>query len=235
MDHNDAVRLQAVEKYVLGELPTTSQEEFEEHFFDCAECAQDVKAVTHFIDNAREVLRQEPAKVTQEALAGSRVPAKAGWFAWLKPVVAVPAFAVLLAVVGYQNTVTIPQAERRASQGAALVLNAPPTSLRGAALRGEEKLKVPVHGDDSFSVQFDFTPRGKFDQYLCQLRDEAGHSVFQLPLPGTSRNREVQLVIPGGLVHAGDYSLVFTSGSETKGQQKSNEEMRINFTVEFKP
>jgi hypothetical protein len=234
MDHNDAIRLQAAEKYVLGELTGATQEEFEEHFFDCAECAHDIKAVTHFLDNAREILRHEPAKVTQEAPAGSRVPERTGWFGWLRPMVAVPAFAVLLAVVTYQNIVTIPQAERRASQGTALVLGAPASSLRGAALRGEEKMKVPVHGKDGFAVNFDFTPRRAFDQYLCQLQDEAGHTVLQLALPGTSRNREVEIVIPGGLVHAGDYSMVFT-GSDAKGQPKPEEEMRITFTIEIQP
>ena len=45
MDHNEAVRLQAAEKYVLGEFPADLRDEYEEHFFDCAECAVDVKAI----------------------------------------------------------------------------------------------------------------------------------------------------------------------------------------------
>jgi len=32
MDHNDAVRLQAAEKYVLGEFPPDLRDEYEEHF-----------------------------------------------------------------------------------------------------------------------------------------------------------------------------------------------------------
>src|SRR6266404_2189817 len=38
MDHKEAVRLQAAEKYVLGEFPPNLRDEYEEHFFDCAEC-----------------------------------------------------------------------------------------------------------------------------------------------------------------------------------------------------
>ena len=45
MDHNEAVRIQATEKYVLGELPPPLRNEFDEHFFECQECAQDVKAL----------------------------------------------------------------------------------------------------------------------------------------------------------------------------------------------
>ena len=37
----------------------------------------------------------------------------AGWLAWLRPAFAVPVFALLLAVVGYQNFVTVPRLELR--------------------------------------------------------------------------------------------------------------------------
>ncbi|HYL83506.1 MAG TPA: zf-HC2 domain-containing protein [Candidatus Angelobacter sp.] len=231
MDHNEAIRLQAAEKYVLGELPGALQEEFEEHFFGCGECAHDIKAATLFVDNAREVLREQPKKAT-EAVA---VPARGGWFGWLKPIVAVPAFAVLLLVIGYQNTITIPQAEKRTGQGTALVLSAPPVSLRGANVRGEGELKVPVHANDNFGLDFDFTPRRSFDQYLCQLQDETGRSVFQVTIPGTSMNREVQLTVPGGLVHAGKYNLVFTGSSGAKGQPTPDEVLRLTFTIEIQP
>ena len=57
MEHNEAVRTQAAERYVLGELPPPLRDEFEAHYFDCQECAQDVKAVAEFVDNVRAVLR----------------------------------------------------------------------------------------------------------------------------------------------------------------------------------
>jgi hypothetical protein len=232
MNHNEARQLQAAEKYLLGELSLAQREEYEEHYFDCAECAVDLKAMAVFADNAREVLRQE----TANSVVTGRAATWDGWFGWLKPVVAVPAFAVLLLVIGYQNTLTIPQAEKRAAQGMALVLSTPPVSLRGANVRGEEEMKVPVHANEGFSLLFDFTPRRTFDQYLCQLQDEAGHSLSQLAIPGTSTNREVQLTVPGGLVHAGKYSLVFTGGSSgMKGQPTADEVLRLTFTIEIQP
>jgi len=57
MDHNEALRLQAAEKYVLGELPPPLRDEFEEHFFDCQECALDVTATAGFVNNVRNVSR----------------------------------------------------------------------------------------------------------------------------------------------------------------------------------
>src|SRR5690348_17681523 len=110
MDHNEAIRLQSAVKYVLGELSQAQRDEYEEHYFDCAECAVDIKALATFADNAREILRQEKAN----QLAKESVPARGGWLRWLQPVVAVPAFAALLLIIAYQNIVTIPRAQEEA-------------------------------------------------------------------------------------------------------------------------
>ena len=60
MDHNEAVRMRAAEKYVRGELSPVLREGYEEHFFACVACALEVKAAAAFVDNACDVLRQRP-------------------------------------------------------------------------------------------------------------------------------------------------------------------------------
>ena len=90
MDHKQAVELQLAVKYVLGELSPVQRDEYEEHYFDCAECAVDIKALATFADTAREVLRRDKA----DQLAKDPVPAGGGWLRWLQPIVAVPAMAV---------------------------------------------------------------------------------------------------------------------------------------------
>src|SRR6266571_4938057 len=72
MDHSDAVQLQAAVKYVLGELPQAQRDEYEEHCFDCAECALDLKAAAAFVDTTREVLRQEKANQLAKESAPAR-------------------------------------------------------------------------------------------------------------------------------------------------------------------
>ena len=117
MDHNEAIQLQAAVKYVLGELSPVQREEYEEHYFDCAECAVDIKALATFADTTREVLRQERAR----ALAKDLVPVRGGWLRWLQPAL-VPACAALLLIIAYQNTVTIPHAKGgKSSRGRRLV------------------------------------------------------------------------------------------------------------------
>ena len=44
MDHQEAVALEATEQYLLGTLDEDQRDAFEEHFFGCLECAEDVRA-----------------------------------------------------------------------------------------------------------------------------------------------------------------------------------------------
>lgn len=228
MNHNEAIELQAAVKYVLGELSPVQRDDYEDHYIDCPECAKDVHAAAAFADTTREVFRQE--KQAEAAKSTERV--RAGWFAWLKPVVAVPAFAVLLLFVVYQNTVTIPRANEKGAQGAAQLFTSS-FSLQMANVRGGEEVKVPVRPNENFALDFDFTPARTFDSYLCQLQDESGHSVFQVSIPGTSANKEAHLGVPGGLVHPGKYSLVFTGVPGSQEQGTGGEVLRLRFTVEF--
>ena len=230
MDHKQAVELQLAVKYVLGELPPVQRDEYEDHYIDCPECAKDVYAAAAFTDTAREVFRQE---AQSEVPAPVRERGQSRWFAWLRPVVVAPAFAVLLIAVIYQNTITIPRFKEATTQATALVLVKPPVALRGGARRGGEEVKVAIHPGDSFGLEFDFTPTQTFDQYECQLQDESGRVVRRLTLAGTSTNREVQLAFSGGLVHAGKYNLVFLGAPNGKEKSPAVEVLRLGFSVEF--
>ena len=228
MDHKQVVELQLAVKYVLGELPPVQRDEYEDHYIDCPECAKEVYAVAAFTDTAREVFRQE---VRGEEPAPVRE--RGGWFAWLKPAFAVPAFAVLLLVVIYQNAVTIPQAKQEAVQSAVQMYTSA-FSLQMANVRGGEEVKVQVHPSQTFALDFDFTPTRLFDSYLCQLQDASARSLLQVRIPGSGANKETHLVIPGGLVKPGKYTLVFGGDPGATGKlAKQNEVSRIPFVIEF--
>src|SRR5215475_7253487 len=89
MDHTEAVKLQAVEKYILGELAPPLRDEFEAHYFDCMECSLNLRSGVAFAAASRQYFAET---VGREVV----VPApKPDWFAWLKPLVAVPVFAAV--------------------------------------------------------------------------------------------------------------------------------------------
>ena len=224
MDHNEAIRLQAAAKYVLGELPQDLRDAYEEHYFDCSECALDVRAAAVFSDNARNVLCQ----AEREANLKADEPVGSRWLAWLKPAVAAPVFAALLLVVVYQNVVTIPRARQEAAGGAGQVLTSYftlKTGTRGGQPSAGEEAKVLVHPDESFGLRFDFNPAKTLDGYLCELQDESGRVLLQEMVPGTSIHHEDEVAVPGGLVKPGSYNLVFKGAPNANGAG-SREEVR---------
>ena len=59
MDHDEAVRTLATEEYLLGELNPEVRDQFEEHVFDCQQCAFDLWAAATFLGHARVLLSQQ--------------------------------------------------------------------------------------------------------------------------------------------------------------------------------
>jgi len=50
MDHTAVVRDKMTERYLLNELDSDLRDQFEEHYFDCQECALDVSAGAQFVE-----------------------------------------------------------------------------------------------------------------------------------------------------------------------------------------
>jgi hypothetical protein len=59
MEHTEAIATNASERYVLGEVTAAEGDAFEEHFFDCAVCADDVRLGASFLDGGRRLVRED--------------------------------------------------------------------------------------------------------------------------------------------------------------------------------
>lgn len=69
MNHQQVHQGKIVERYLLGELPETERGAFEEHYFSCASCAEEVVIAVKFVENARRPLLRlnaEPATAAPE-------------------------------------------------------------------------------------------------------------------------------------------------------------------------
>jgi hypothetical protein len=225
MDHTEAKRLQAAEKYVMGELTPTLRDEYEEHYFDCFDCAQDVKAATMFVATGRQIFLDQgiqPVRVKNEARTLWR------WVNFLRPAYAAPVFAVLLIFIGYQNLVTIPAAKEHAAQTTASAFH-----VKGN-VRGDQATKIVVAPKTTFALALDFTASKEAPQYVGQLQDEAGKTIETFRVPGNVFNQEFHRLVQGGVDHPGDYSLIFTADPNGTGEvQKADPVLRFNFKVEF--
>src|SRR5580704_16364406 len=100
MDNSEAVRLGAAERYLLGELPPEVREQFEDHFFGCLECAQDVRAGAAFVEGARDILSSERARTLARVLP--KESSRGWWASLLRPAVLVPVMALLILFAAYQ-------------------------------------------------------------------------------------------------------------------------------------
>ena len=92
MDHTAVVREKMTERYLLNELEPGVRDEFEEHYFDCPDCAQDISVAAQFVVHTKTVLaentepgpfRAKPATraVGRSSMARARATARApsGW------------------------------------------------------------------------------------------------------------------------------------------------------------
>jgi anti-sigma factor RsiW len=221
MEHQEAVQQMAVERYLLDELTPELREDFEEHLFDCAECSLDLRAEASFIQEAKVQL---PALVTsaQPAAkpASSKIaPRRTDWFAWLRPAFAVPVFATMLAVIGFQNLSTIPSLRRSAAQPRI----APWVSFH-TETRGNANLVLPADPKQGATLLIQVSQEDGYASYGFDLYDQHGKRIWTLTAAAAEASQAVgaggafSLTIPGAGLEQEPYTLV-VSGISPQGSR----------------
>jgi anti-sigma factor RsiW len=100
MTHAQALKTSAVERYLLDEMPELERYAFEEHFFSCLECAEDVRAAQLMRDGVKAGLLNVNVRA-----AAKPAPEPSATPAWRPSIVLPWAVAATLAIaVGYQTT-----------------------------------------------------------------------------------------------------------------------------------
>jgi hypothetical protein len=221
MDHSEALHAHAAERYLLGELPPELREEYEEHYFDCEECASDMRALAAFASGARETFRKEHRQAEKEPPPLSHI------FAWLRPAISAPALAALLTILGYQSLVTIPRL-RRASP-VPVTQNADLVSLIGANSRGDGGRPFPIHSGHPTIVEIDIPPADAFSSFVCQIQDARARIIYQHRVSKLDAKETVHLIVPAGGLPPATYSLVVLG--EGSATASSNELERLKFTT----
>jgi hypothetical protein len=234
MDHDEAVRLQAAEKYLLGQLPKEQHAAYEEHYFDCSVCTEEIKATAAFMEGARQVAREQSLQTIDAKRLTPATPSNGGWFAWLKPAFAIPVMAALLLFIGYQNGVTIPNLKQGSSRTAIgeVTKSFPIMHLDS---RGTEALpvKFSVGPQQGFDIDVDITgdsPAG----FTCQIQDEAGDVLIPFHVSEEDAKKTVRYHILGGSLRPGKYKLVVFAGqAPTTRTDNAGVTGQKSFIVEF--
>ena len=214
MNHDEAIRTMAAERYLLNELSPEAREQFEEHFFDCAECASDLRAGAIFVEQSKVLLA--PQSPVAQPLPVPKAE-KSGWFAWLRPAIAVPALAVLLAVIAYQNW----PSPRNPQILQAVAVN---IGSRGSAPT------ISVKPNEGFLLKVSVPPVSLYSSYEAEIYSPDGkvQSLINLPLNPESDSYFIQ--VPPGRYQSGLYSVAILG---TGAHSASAEVGRGNFELQI--
>jgi hypothetical protein len=207
MEHDDAIRSHAAERYAAHELSPAEQDAFEGHFFDCQECADEVRFELTFTANVRAVSREQRA----ERQPAPEPPRATFWEKWrdrlrLRPALAFSFAANFVLAAGFGYVVltgTHESARPRFTQ---------PYFAPGPTHGAGDVHAIPA-GETSYIVRFP-APSAASQSYSYEVLDANGkrESSGSLPAPASGED-SLYLQIPLDRLPAGVHTLVVRGGS----------------------
>jgi len=220
MDHQQATQVMAVEKYLLQELAPEMRDQFEEHFFDCQECATDLGATSAFMEAAKREFRLNPVPKPAVAPKG-----KLG-LALLRPVIAWSALAASLLVIAYQNVAVYPHLSSEIAELKAPEI-LPSLSLVNANSRGGPAPEVAVGAGRPFLLLLDIPTQDRFSSYTCLLYSPSGALSWRIDVSPQLAKDTVSVRVPSADRPPGDYTLVLQGNLDRGGVELQ----RYRFTL----
>ena len=222
MNHQLAEETHMVDKYLLNELSETERLEFEEHYFDCQICADELKKNTIAVDNLKQVLLEEQEKPSEKRVS-VRADSAGSWLNWLRPASLIPAFAALAlaVVVGYQNLVSIPGLTR-------------PQVLETVPIASTARDSGPIVAIDRklpmFNLSFDVDSPQAYPAYICDFQNEDKGSVLSVDSgPRKVAAFNLELLLPARQFPPGRYVMILRPAS-----QPDKEITRFSFAIQDK-
>jgi hypothetical protein len=213
MDHQAAVSGKVTERYLLNELAPSEREEFEEHFFTCIECADDLRLGASFVANAKDVLRSTSLAPERRSSASP----VSRWLSWLWTPAPAYGFALLLGMFAYQQSST----DQR--EFAPQLISS--SALRPAT-RGDAQLISLKPGQQVFQLTAD-VPQGV--PVACTFQKASGDIVFSIKQAADTNGGTLNFLLPSELFPDGSYKLVIL-GNASQGAGSAFEE-QYDFVV----
>jgi hypothetical protein len=194
MTHTQAVETLATERYILNEMSGADRDAFEEHFFSCEICADDVRVAAAVIGGAKaglanrgpEGLREAEGAAADRAqlhrAAPESVPFRVAWYR----TAALPwaAAAALLVLTTYQS-IWIVSSLRRDVAPIAIT----PATLRPASRGADAVVRVPANAAGPASLAIEINEAAQGGQLTYVLRSADGEQIATgraaAPQPGT--------------------------------------------------
>jgi len=196
MNHEDAMKSMATERYTLDEMEPAERDAFEEHFFECSRCADDV------LDAAKVA-----AGVRSDGHAVVPMPMPVRSYRW-----AIAASITILASgLGYQSLWVVPHLKAAqakvapASFGEVIALE---SASRGAS----DQVVKGVRADETVALTFPIETDEPQTFYVCNVVDDAGKTRASLTVPRSKASEPVLMAIAPHTLSGGHYKLVIRGG-----------------------
>lgn len=139
MTHQEAVDTLAVERYLLDEMSEEDRQTYEEHYFECETCADDLRVATAMLQGAKEGFASSAAGRVVSIAADRSADRTTAWYRSA----ALPwaAAATLAVVAGYESLWVVPSLRQSTSP---LVLT--PQPLRPQSRGAETVIPIDAQG-----------------------------------------------------------------------------------------
>ena len=211
MNHEDAKKSMATERYTLDEMEPAERDAFEEHFFECSICADDVLDAAKF---AAGVRLHVPVPIPLPIPATRR----SNWWA-----VAASVFAVGF---GYQSFWVLPHLKATQAHVMTVARLAEPIALESASRGTNEQIVRVVRPEEAVALTFPIETDKPQPLYICEVRDDAGKVRASISVTQAEASEPVGMVLPPHTLSSGNYTLVIRGGDR--------EIARNHFTVEVR-
>ena len=188
MTHQEAVDTLAVERYLLDEMSEEDRQTYEEHYFQCETCADDLRVATAMLQGAKEGFASSGAgrvvSITADRSAGSKT-------AWYRSAALPWAAAATLAVVaGYESLWVVPSLRKGASP---LVLS--PLALRPQSRGAETVIPVDAHGGPTtLAIEVNEPPQA--GEVTYDLSSTEGRHIVSGRAPAPAPGSPLLLLMP---------------------------------------
>jgi len=224
MDHTAVVRDKMTERYLLNELDSDLRDQFEEHYFDCQECALDVSAGAQFVEQSKLILAERSEPILIRSTPAPR-PVSRGWLDWFRPAFAAPALALLLLVAGYQNLVTLPGLRAALKQPQVL-----PAVSVNMGTWGAGGSPTPVPAGQGLLLFLRIPPDASYARYTVDLFGPNGKSAGSFSIAPAAGQDQWPVMVPKIDRETGAYTMAvhgIITGGESKDLGSTSFQLRI--------
>jgi hypothetical protein len=204
MDHLQAVNTMACERYLLDEMTEAERNSFEDHYFSCLDCADDVRVAGLMRDGVRAGLVEGRPAVLP---FGRRGPGRVG--SWRSSVVLPWAAAATLALVlGYQSLATRFTGSSWPGLGPAEPLRTGPIALDPVTLRPATRgpqPTVPIGQGGAITLAVDLGDARFESSIRYQLKRTEGTVVASGELTAPQPGMPLLLLIPPRMLRSSEH------------------------------